>query len=1118
MTNFRNLLLLLFLLPAVLHAEPVTPAKARSLAASFMKTSAAPQQVKRKAVAQSAEEYQPLYIFSRGEGQGYVLVSGDDLLPAIIGYTESGDFDEANLPPALQDMIDYYTQAAQALQTDTAMAVRLKSIRKSPRKASGTKDIATLMTSHHHQSWPYNLLCPYLKGTTNLAATGCVATAASQIIYYWRKDMNDRTKYATPTYSYGDAPVTTSFPSGTPLKWDLMKDSYSSSDPAEYTNAIATLVAVTGASTWLTYGSSTSGQISDAAKTLVNQFDLTGASTVWRDSYSQSSWEKMIVADLEAGYPILYSGVHPSSGGHAVVVDGYQLSTNLFHFNFGWGGQGDGYYTVDGETGMNGFNDSQGMVHNIHPKNYNVTGKIIYNKDYLLNRVDNTITATVTNNSTLAQCGYYLYCLTGTNKPSGSSSAQAKDETTVVGIGETAKLTFSFSPASTQSYSIYLCDANKNILDKVENISTVASVPGLTLNGLRADDGGESEYITVDGQQIEVKHIFNTGKVNIMANFTNNGDEATLCNPSVKGLYYTYDETAGQFSESSSSKTKRNVTFEVGETADIVFDLTNLTDGTIYKFKLDGTANTNKSFDITYAADADTVVYFKLVGADMTAEMAEDSTTLVIKGHYNSQIFNTLNTDESISRYDMTQTAGVAAPLSAANKNALFYTQEGISGTNIVSAGICENLDLTPGYDFNPVEDFTALTATYHANQAIGQYGTAYIPFDVDVPTGMFARKVNLIRSSYLQEVDSCNYEIKGGTPYIILTGKEIDLTAERVPVSIETPSLSTDTIRGTWVNRVGSSTNYMLNDDDTQYFENCEGVTIPALTAYLEYTKKVRATSYPYNSKDKKAKQLAAQIAAAHAAYEEYAYATDDAAKATLMAAIEEAEDTLHTQPLTTYQSEQVNLLEEAIAAYIFSTTSTTEDGYQDVTSLIVNPSFELTSTFQGWDRSNASAVTSSRITSSLANYMSGADGNVVTKITEDNTVSQTVTGLENGTYQLLVSVAADYDGHILIFAGNDTVSVDATDFGPMYMIDGIVDDIEVTDGTLTIGATTAESWAKVDNFRLYQKSIADAIDNIYADKKTTTLSGIYDLQGRRLNAVPEHGIYIKDGRKVIR
>lgn len=58
---------------------------------------------------------------------------------------------------------------------------------------------------------------------------------------------------ATPTYNYG-IPVTESFPAGTPILWDLMTPTCDSSTPEVARDAVATLMACTGAATWLTCG------------------------------------------------------------------------------------------------------------------------------------------------------------------------------------------------------------------------------------------------------------------------------------------------------------------------------------------------------------------------------------------------------------------------------------------------------------------------------------------------------------------------------------------------------------------------------------------------------------------------------------------------------------------------------------------------------------------------------------------------------------------------------------------------------------------------------------------------------------------------------------------------
>ena len=1112
---FSSLVILFaFVLNAV--AEPVTLKQAKDIAANYMKEGSAPKMAKRKTqVAEDEESTQPLYIFSRGENQGFVIVSGDDAMPPIIGYTEVGDFDEDDMPPALRDMLNYYTGWAQQLQADEEASARLK--KSVIRKATGTKNIGPLMTSSHHQTWPYNNRCPYITDTTNRAVTGCVATAASQIIYYWRKDCNDRTGYDSPTYGYGDAPVTESIPKGTPMKWDLMRDSYSGSEPAECTDAIATLVACVGASAWLTYGSSTGGYIWDCCNVFSGQFGLKGGTTVWKDGYSQTQWEQMVIQDLEAGRPILYSGYTEEDAGHAFVCDGYRVSDNLFHINLGWGAGWNGYFTLEdgGGNGPGGYGKGQTMVWQIEPARYNLSAKLIFEHDQLTGRVPNTIKARVTNNSTIPLKGFYLYGLTGTNTPALASSATDSDTKTEVAVGETVEFTFSFTPSTTNNYTLYLCDTNKRILDKIEDLPTTSSVPDMTLNGLDIDDGGTTETVTVGGETLTVKHVYNTKKVNIAANFTN-GANGTVCIPAVKANIEKL--TDGAF-VSATTKTVRNITYEVGETKNMDFNLTSLTDGEIYKFTLAGTAVTDQTYDINYATD-ERVVYFKLMGKTLT--MTKNGNEATLSGDFNSTVFASLATDELVSRYDFSGVSHVKAPLTAANKNALFYVNaaDGTAGRNIVVDGVTAELDLTPGYNFEPKEDFYAQKAIYHAPSTDGKYGTMLLPFDADTPTGMFARKVNKLSAGSQQDVDSCNVELKSGTPYIILTTEPIDVTANGVDVSVTMPSLGTDSLRGTWTNIVATSTQYVLDDEATQYFNTYTGNTVAALTAYMEYTQKVSATSSTYGRKDKKTLALAQEIMTAQGVYDEYGdYGTDEV-NAALLAALATAKDMLRTQPLLTEQTAMVNTLKAAEEALMGCYTPLTDEGYVDMTASIQNASFEAGS-LKNW---TATSSVVNKITTTLANYMSGADGSYVAKLNSGGSISQTLTGLKNGTYLMKVLVGADYNNHITVSAGELSTTVEATDFGPMYLEEVVIDNIQVTDGTLTIGATSEEDWVKVDDFRLYLTDDTDAIRSVNDDRRETSgQNGIYDLSGRRIvndklaNRQLQKGIYIIDGKKVV-
>ena len=167
----------------------------------------------------------PYYIFSRGAGKGFVIVSGDDSTAPILGYTEQGDFVWDELPEQLQQMLKAWEQAIGETQKAPrrvgprrSVSERLEAARRGVESFKEKwEDGPVMCQTHWHQSSPYNDLCPMSEDGTKRAVTGCVATAASQIIYYFRKDNPAELQYNTPTYSYG-FPVVESLPKGTPVR------------------------------------------------------------------------------------------------------------------------------------------------------------------------------------------------------------------------------------------------------------------------------------------------------------------------------------------------------------------------------------------------------------------------------------------------------------------------------------------------------------------------------------------------------------------------------------------------------------------------------------------------------------------------------------------------------------------------------------------------------------------------------------------------------------------------------------------------------------------------------------------------------------------------------------
>ena len=268
-------------------------------------------------------------------------------------------------------------------------------------------DVAPLLTSHWHQTSPYNDLAPVIEDGNVKTVAGCVAIAAAQVVYYWRKDNPEALLKDTPVYPYGKAPVTYSIPKGTPNNWELIQDSYDNTSTEESRAAVAQLVYAVGTGSYLDYGSSTGGQISQAKTAVYSQYRLLGTNAV-KSEYTQEEWEQLLYSELLAKRPMTYSGNAGGSDGHAFVIDGYDAANNLFHINFGWGGSGDGYYTVDDVSGAGGYCKGQACVYNIHPKNRNIASSFkLASADMLAGNVD--IQFTFVNNSTLPIEDLFVY-------------------------------------------------------------------------------------------------------------------------------------------------------------------------------------------------------------------------------------------------------------------------------------------------------------------------------------------------------------------------------------------------------------------------------------------------------------------------------------------------------------------------------------------------------------------------------------------------------------------------------------------------------------------------------------------------------------------------------------
>lgn len=276
---------------------------------------------------------EPFYVFNDEKGKGFVVVSGDDALGEVLAYSDSGVLDTLNAHPGIKFLLQTYRESfAQLQQTATQM-------QPATRATETYKAVAPLLSCKWSQDFPYNKQIGY-------DYTGCVATAMAQMMYFhkWPAQGKGENTY---TITYDQQQKHADF-SKSHYDWEHMKDRYSYAYPwtDDEANAVALLMHDLGVATNMQYTPHASGtQNENADRAFQKYFDYTTA-FVKRSDEGTSGFTQIVRQELLNGFPVYLAGFYKlGAGGHAWVTDGVD-ERGLFHMNFGWGGQSDGYFSL----------------------------------------------------------------------------------------------------------------------------------------------------------------------------------------------------------------------------------------------------------------------------------------------------------------------------------------------------------------------------------------------------------------------------------------------------------------------------------------------------------------------------------------------------------------------------------------------------------------------------------------------------------------------------------------------------------------------------------------------------------------------------------------------------
>lgn len=305
--------------------------------------------------------------------QGFLIMAAEDAVLPVLAYSFDNDIDIDDLPPALNRLLSQYRDEIAAVRKlgiipDERVRSAWDELRHSTRATTTETGVSPLLTSIWNQNKYYNFYCPEDEnapgGYDGKVPNGCVAVAMSQIMFYYRYPETGY-GYHTNHSAYGSFHV--NFAQQT-YNYDAMCD-----DLGFYNSEVAKLIFHSGTAVDMGYGADGSGAYSQSVPDAMSTFFKynTGAQFRYKDSFSDSTWHLMLKEELDSRRPVYYSG-YSSEGGHAFVCDGYN-SDDLFHFNFGWGGSGNGFYATSSsiDNAVNGYSGWQGAIFNLYPRTSN---------------------------------------------------------------------------------------------------------------------------------------------------------------------------------------------------------------------------------------------------------------------------------------------------------------------------------------------------------------------------------------------------------------------------------------------------------------------------------------------------------------------------------------------------------------------------------------------------------------------------------------------------------------------------------------------------------------------------------------------------------------------------
>jgi len=366
----KTLCLLLALLTISLWAANISQDRALSLANGMLRAQSLPQQIIRSEALQA--QGNTLAWVHHLRPQGFMVISASENLPPLMAYSLDTAFGEMDADNLLSEML--IADLSRRLTLADARNIDAWQLAESN---PGLYELRNdyLLSSNWNQTYPWNMMVPMDPVSNSRSLAGCPAIAMAQILNYLQSlngtRLNDTDdyyhSYSGRNYTIDDDHETLGFPSFPVLNEYMervntaFKYNYDLSDSLK-----AALVFASGTVMKQVYSSQASGTFAvNQAFAGFQRFGFDNAELLGPEA--SDLYDRMI-ANLAEGLPVHLAVVTPAwDAGHNVVVDGY--AEGMYHLNFGWGGQYNGWYNLPEGIPYN-LSVVEGAVVDIYPREY----------------------------------------------------------------------------------------------------------------------------------------------------------------------------------------------------------------------------------------------------------------------------------------------------------------------------------------------------------------------------------------------------------------------------------------------------------------------------------------------------------------------------------------------------------------------------------------------------------------------------------------------------------------------------------------------------------------------------------------------------------------------------